>query len=153
MLNDIFRVSFIGHREVENFVHIEEELENIVRILIETKEYVEFYIGRNGEFDVLAAPAIKRAQKDYGKENSLLILVIPYYAAHIKDYEKYYDEVLYPEELYNVHYKSAIKKRNEWFVNNTDMLVAFVERNYGGAYKCFRQAKEKGLRIINLYKQ
>lgn len=55
---DIFRVAFIGHREVNNFSIVERELDSIVERLIEGKEYVEFYMGRNGEFDIMAASAV-----------------------------------------------------------------------------------------------
>lgn len=144
---DIYRVSFIGHREVNNFSFIEEQVENIVKELINTKEYVEFYVGRNGEFDIMVASVIKRTQRDYGKSNNSLILVIPYSIANQEDMENYYDEVWYPSELHNVHYKSAITKRNEWFVNNSEMLVAYVERDYGGAYECLKKAQQKGLSI------
>ena len=135
---DTYRVSFIGHREVDNFRFIEDQIEDVVKELIETKEYVEFYVGRNGEFDVLVASVIKRAQRDFGTSNNSLILVIPYPIADIEDMEKYYDEVWYPIELYGVHYKTAITKRNEWFVEHSDLLVAYVERDYGGAYECFK---------------
>ena len=101
----IYRVSFIGHREIDGFSFIEEQVESIVKNLIETKEYVEFYVGRNGEFDIIVASVIKRAQRDYGNANNSLILVIPYPIANMKDMEKYYDEVIYPSELYNVHYR------------------------------------------------
>ncbi len=47
------------------------------------KEYVEFYVGRNGDFDTMVASAVKRCQKRYGKENSSLILVIPYAVANM----------------------------------------------------------------------
>ena len=144
---DIYRVSFIGHREVENFYFVEEQVENIVKELIDKKEYVEFYVGRNGEFDIMVASVIKRAQRDYGKANNSLILVIPYPIADMEDMEKYYDEVWYPQELYHAHYKAAITKRNEWFVNNSEMLVAYVERDYGGAYECLKKAQQKGITI------
>ena len=144
---DTYRVSFIGHREVDNFRFIEDQIEDIVKELIETKEYVEFYVGRNGEFDFLVASVIKRAQRDFGTSNNSLILVIPYPIADIEDMEKYYDEVWYPDELFGVHYKSAIAKRNEWFVENSDLLVAYVERDYGGAYECLKKAQEKNVLI------
>ena len=144
---DTYRVSFICHREVDNFRFIEKQIEDIVKKLIETKEYVEFYVGRNGEFDIMVASVIKRAQRDYGCANSSLILVIPYSIANMDDMENYYDEVWYPNELYGVHFKSAITKRNEWFVNNSDLLVAYVERDYGGAYECFKKAQEKDVSI------
>ena len=65
----------------------------------------------------------------------------------MESYENYYDEVEYPRELHNVHYKSAITKRNEWFVKNSDMLVAYVVRAYGGAAHCLNKAIERGIEI------
>lgn len=150
---DIYRVSFIGHREVEDFFFVEEQVYSIVRELITTKEYVEFYVGRNGEFDILVASVIKRAKREIFEHNSSLILVIPYPLAEMEFYEKYYDEVKYPRELYQVHYKSSITKRNEWFVENSDMLVAYVVRDYGGAAHCLKKAIERGIKIKRLYKK
>ena len=148
ILMEIFRVSFIGHREVDCFFTIEEQLEDIIKNLIDTKEYVEFYVGRNGEFDIMVASVIKRVQRDYGTANNSLILVVPYPIANMDDMEKYYDEVIYPSELYNVHYKSAITKRNEWLIDNSEMLVAYVVRESGGAYECFKKAQQKDMSII-----
>ena len=144
---EIYRVSFIGHREVDDFFYIEEQVYSVVRELICTKEYVEFYVGRNGEFDILVASVIKRVKREIGEHNSSLILVIPYPVAEMKSYENYYDEVEYPRELHNVHYKSAITKRNEWLVENSDMLVAYVVRNYGGAMRCLDKAIKRGIEI------
>ena len=67
---EIYRVSFIGHREIRRVREIEERLREIVRDLILTKEYVEFYMGRNGDFDILAASVVKSVRKELGHENS-----------------------------------------------------------------------------------
>lgn len=150
MLGDIYRVSFIGHREVEHFREVEEQLERIVVELIKTKEYVEFYVGRNGEFDLMVASVIKRSQRDYGYANSSLILVIPYPIANLEDMEEYYDEVMYPVELYKVHYKAAITKRNEWMVKQSDVLIAYVTGKSGGAYNCLCFAKKGNTKVINI---
>lgn len=144
---EFYRVSFIGHREVADFPFVEQQVYSIVKELITTKEYVEFYVGRNGEYDILVASVIKRAKRDFGEQNSALILVLPYPVAETEAYENYYDEVEYPRELYNVHYKSAITKRNEWLVKNSDMLVAYVIRDYGGAAHCLKQARKRGIKI------
>lgn len=144
---DIYRVSFIGHREIDDFFFVEDQVDSIVRDLIRSKEYVEFYVGRNGEFDTLVASVIKRVKKEMGGHNSSLILVIPYPVAEMEAYENYYDEVEYPRELYKVHFKSAITKRNEWLVENSDMLVAYVIRDYGGAARCLKKAIEQGIEI------
>lgn len=144
---EFYRVSFIGHREVADYPFVEEQVYSIVGELIATKEYVEFYVGRNGEYDLLVASVIKRAKRDFGGQNSALILVIPYPVAEMEAYENYYDEVEYPKELYKVHYKSAIAKRNEWLVENSDMLVAYVVRDYGGAAQCLNQAIKRGIEV------
>lgn len=61
--------------------------------MLRTKKYVEFYLGRNGDFDILAASVIKRLQKNYRNDNSALILVLPYPVKDYEYYEKYYDEM------------------------------------------------------------
>lgn len=64
---EIYRVSFIGHREVDDFFFVEDQVYSVVRELINTKEYVEFYVGRNGEFDTLVASVIKRVKREMGE--------------------------------------------------------------------------------------
>lgn len=81
---EIYRVSFIGHREVDDFFFVEDQVDSVVRELISAKEYVEFYVGRNGEFDTLVASVIKRVKREIGEHNSSLILVIPYPVADIE---------------------------------------------------------------------
>lgn len=92
MLGEIYRVTMIGHRIVENF-DIEEKLYDLFKNMLRTKKYVEFYLGRNGDFDILAASVIKRLQKNYRNDNSALILVLPYPVKDYEYYEKYYDEM------------------------------------------------------------
>ena len=36
-------------------------------------------------------------------------------------------------------------------VTNADIIIAYVNRNYGGAYKSLQVAKRKGKKIINIY--
>ena len=150
MIGEVYRVSFIGHREIDRFYFVEEQLDKAVGELLRNKEYVEFYVGRNGEFDTMVASAVKRGQKRYGKENSSLILVLPYAVADMDMLEKFYDEIWLPEELYNIHYKCAITKRNEWFIDHSDLLVAYVKKEKGGAAYCLKQAKKKGIATKNI---
>ena len=48
---DIFKVGFIGHKEVENFFKVEQQVHDDVIKLLDEKEFVEFYIGRNVEMN------------------------------------------------------------------------------------------------------
>lgn len=150
MLEEIYRVSFIGHRQIDRFRFVEEHLDQIISELLNNKEYVEFYVGRNGDFDTMVASAVKRGQKAYGAANSSLILVLPYTVSDMELLEQFYDEIWLPEELYKVHYKSAITKRNEWLVKNSDLLVAYVVNDSGGAAYCLKQAQKEGVQIKNI---
>ena len=60
---DIYTVSLFGHRHIEQGSLVEERLESLLYDLITGKEYVEFLIGRDGEFDLLASSVIKRCIK------------------------------------------------------------------------------------------
>ena len=151
---DIYRVAFIGHREIlSNIAQIEYELEKNVKELISVHEFVEFYIGRNGDFDIIAASAIKRACKNCNSNNCELILVLPYANKDECYFEHYYDNILYPIDS-KTHYKNAIQKRNEWLIENTDLLIAYVEPDHsGGALKTLQYAIKNNKNIKNLFNQ
>ena len=147
---NIFTVSMFGHREIGDLRRLNESLLPIVKELIKTKTYVSFLIGRNGEFDEYAASVIKRAQKKLENINNDITLVLPYTVADIQYYEKYYDHVMIPESLYGVHPKSAITKKNQWMVEQSDLVIVWVERNKGGAYAAMEYAKKLGKYVVNL---
>lgn len=149
-MSEICRVALFGHRNVDNICLIEEHLIPIIKNIIRTNTYVEFYIGRSGEFDELSASVIKRVQNEIGKENNELILVLPYIVKDIEYYEKYYDSIIMPIKS---HFKSAITKRNEWMAENSEIVIGFVERNTGGAYSALKYAEKLNKTIINLANQ
>ena len=48
---EIYTVSFFGHRYIDNITKVENLLEEQIRKLIDENEYVDFLVGRNGDFD------------------------------------------------------------------------------------------------------
>ena len=76
MLNT-FTVSFFGHRMIDNALKIESRLEQLIRTLLRDHEYVEFLVGRDGEFDQLVSSAIRRCKREYRSDNSAHIWVLP----------------------------------------------------------------------------
>ena len=94
---DIYTVSLFGHREINQPIMAAEKLEKVIRKLISSKEYVNFLIGRDGEFDIIAASVIRRIIKELDYGNASLTLVLPYMKAEYRDNEKeyltYYDKV------------------------------------------------------------
>ena len=75
---NIYTVSFFGHRELPNMFELEDKLMSILRELISKKEYVEFLVGRNGDFDQLASSVVQKAKRNFGKERCSLIWIMPY---------------------------------------------------------------------------
>ena len=147
---EIYRIAFIGHREIYGHYRLEDQIEQIARDKLYEKEYVEFYVGHNGDFDISVASAIKRAQNAVGHHNSCLILLQPYPMRDDEYYEKFYDEVQYPVS-FKTYPKSAITKRNKWMIDNSELLIAFVEEGRkGGALTTLKYAEKKGVPIINL---
>lgn len=73
-----YTVTFIGHRYIDNMFRIESRLEDIIRDLIQEHEYVEFLVGRDGEFDQIVSSTVLRVKRQVGNKNSALVWVMPY---------------------------------------------------------------------------
>jgi len=149
----VYRVALFGHREMNDCLKTEEKLCALVRDLLRTEQYVEFYIGRHGEFDILAASVVKRERKIFGKEKCGLTLVLPYSDKDMEYYDKYYDSIIIPECLNRAYPKGAITKRNRWMVEECDLIVCYVERESGGASTALKYAKRLEKDIVNLATQ
>ena len=145
---DIFRVSFIGHRVVDEYRQVEEELDEAIELLHRKYGFIDFNVGRNGEFDDLATQAVRRFRREW-EEWCELTLVEPYPVANLDIIEKSYDSVIIPTDR-KCHYKAAIGERNKWLAENCDMMIVYIKRDYGGAYKCYKHAQELGVPIMNI---
>ena len=144
-------VTLFGHRDLCEHDRVEKLLYDILHKLIENKQFVEVYIGRNGEFDVFAASVVKRVKKAFGSEKCSLTLVLPYTVRDIEFYEKYYDDIIIPD-IVNVYPKAAISKRNRFMVEQCDLLICYVEHDKGGAYTALKYANKLSKKVINLAK-
>lgn len=151
---EIFTVSFFGHRQVEDFALVEERAERLVGELITGKPYLEFLVGRNGEFDQMIASCLLRAKRKWRDDNNFLVLVLPYptaeYRGNVSSFESYYDEIEICEQAAGVHFKSAIQTRNRYMVDRSDLVVCYVKRPCGGAYQTVCYAEQEHKAIINL---
>ncbi len=150
----LFTVACFGHRHFNEHPLIEGPLNQYIRDLLAKKEYVEFLVGRNGEFDQCMASCIRRAKKEYRCNNSALVLVLPYLTAeylHNKEsFENYYDAVEIPYDACNAHPKAAISIRNKRMVDRADSILCFVKQRSGGAYKAMAYAQKLGKEVINM---
>ena len=151
---NIYTDSFFGHRYVECGSEINDRLDKLLHDLITQREYVDFIIERDGEFDLLASASIKRAIRSYGYGNTHFILVLPYMKAEYRDNEKsyleYYDEVEICSESAEAHPKSAIQVRNRNIVDRSDLVICCIHHKSGGSYKTVQYAEKQGKKIVNL---
>ena len=150
----VFTVSFFGHRQIDNIFVIEQRLQEVIQELLISKEYVEFLVGRDGEFDQLVASTVRRCKRAIRDDNSALVLVLPYATAEYRNNEQsfheYYDEIEICTESAEKHFKSAHQTRNRSMVDRSDLVVFCVEHNSGGAYQTMQYAKKVNANIINL---
>ena len=149
-----YTVSFFGHRVIEDPLRIEQRLEMLIRKLLKEKEYVEFLVGRDGEFDQLVSSAIHRCKRNIRDDNSAHVWVLPYPTADFRDnedaYREYYDEIEICASSADGHFKGAYQIRNRAMVDRSDLVVFCIQHESGGAWQTMKYAKNRSVPYINL---
>ena len=143
-------ITFCGHSNYSFGDDVKEELKNILINETRKNPACKFYLGGYGDFDGLCLRTLKDLKNDFPKIE--LIFITPYLDKNYSklEFAKYhYDDVIFPP-LENVPRKFAILKRNEWMVNEADLVIAYVMYSCGGAAKTLEYAKRKKKIIINL---
>lgn len=139
-----------GHREI--FCQTSERLYETVEKLIINNDVKIFMTGGMGKFDSTFITVIKKLKEKYSYIE--LWLIKPYFSNALNRdkeyYENTYDKILIPESLLGVHPKAAIKKRNRFMVENSDFIILYVYRNFGGAYEAMRYSARLNKNTINL---
>lgn len=148
-----YTVSFFGHRRIDDAVQIERRLDILIRRLLTEKPFVEFLVGRDGDFDLLVSSVIHRCKRTLRSDNSSHVWVLPYptaeYLNNIDAYREYYDEVEICEAAR--HYKAAFQYRNRSMVDRSDLVICYIDHNSGGAYQAIRYAQKRAVPCINIY--
>lgn len=140
-------VTFCGHREILSGKNeIREKLVETVENLIK-QGAKEFLLVGYGDFDYMCASVIKELKQKYPFIKSVLV------TAYINSYfDKWlYDEIEYPP-IENTPKRFAIIKRNEYMIDISDILIAFVKYETGGAAKTLKYAVKKNKKIILMIK-
>ena len=150
----VYTVCFFGHRQLDDFSLVEQKVETLIVRLLNKHEYVEFLVGREGEFDQVVTSAILRCRKRLDTANCSVTWVMPYlkadYVKNSDSYDNYYDYVEVCEQSANTHPKAAIQIRNRAMVDRSDLCVFYVTHKGGGAYQTLQYAEKANANIINL---
>lgn len=146
-------IAFVGHSFVTSSNRVKEMVKEQIRNNIIEPESVICYLGGYGDFDDICASACRELKREYA--NIEAVYVTPYISlseqAKIKEMQRcgLCDTSIYPP-IENVPPKFAISKRNERMMISADLIIAYVNRSYGGAYKSLQVAKRRKKKIINI---
>lgn len=144
-------ITFCGHSDYLEHKEDEERLLSLLETIANGR-HVDFYLGGYGKFDSFAKKCAEKFKKTHN--DAKIIFVTPYLNKWLDDrreyLEKEYDEILYPE-LENTPLRYAIAKRNEWMINHSDYLIAYVRTHYGGAYNALLYADKHKTPYTNFY--
>ena len=132
-----------GHAQISQVEEVEKWLYAVSESLIE-QGAVTFYLGGYGAFDGLAASVLWEQKKRYPQIELVLVLA---YLNDRRDTSSY-DRTVYPP-LETVPRRFAISHRNRWMVEVSDVVVAYVLHDWGGAATTLRCAKQKAKQIIS----
>lgn len=134
--------SFCGHRDCDSLVR--GQIKEAITDLIKNQCITTFYSGGMGNFDKLCESVVRELKQKY--KNLRLCLVAPYMTKKLNTDKEYYnamyDEIIIPD-LGDIHYKRAITERNKWMVDCSNVLLCYVTRNSGGAYRMQKYAKNE----------
>lgn len=146
-----FRCCFAGHSDV-NISAEKEKVKEVAENLILEYGVKEFRVGNYGNFDICCSRAIKELKENY--PDIKLSVVIPYLTKSINEYkEEYYknfDDILIANIPLSAPKRLHIIKTNQYMVENSQFLICYINRNWGGAVQTFEYAKRKKLTIFNL---
>ncbi|MBR3895072.1 MAG: DUF1273 family protein [Clostridia bacterium] len=147
-------ITFLGHSSISSGDKVKETVKEQLQKYITNSVEMICYLGGYGDFDTICARVCRELKAEY--EGIELVYVTPYMSlseqAKIKEKQKYgfFDTSIYPP-LEKVPPKFAILKRNEWMITSAELIIAYVNHNYGGAYQSLRFAKSRKKKIINVY--
>lgn len=67
-----------------------------------------------------------------------------------REFDVKYDNLLLADIPQNTPKRFYTIKTNEYMINNSDFLICYVQRSWGGAIKTYKYAKRKNLQIYNI---
>lgn len=144
-------VTFFGHSRFLESKKLEKTLLDLLAHAIGNTK-TDFYLGGYGNFDSFAYNCCKKYKTKHS--NVSLILVTPYLSAEYQKnnlvyQEKNYDSILYPP-IEDKPLKFAIVYRNKYMVESADLVITYVDHEYGGAYRAYKHAIKNCKKVFNL---
>ena len=135
--------TFFGHRDCPSSIRgvLSAEIER----LIDEKGADTFDVGTHGNFDRMAYAALVELRKRY--QHIKIYRVLAYMP---KPGDNGTADTIVPEGVENAHPRYAIVYRNNWMIDHSDYVIAYITHTFGGAYQAVERAKKKGKITIQI---
>lgn len=137
--------TFFGHRDCPET--IKPKLREVLVDLITNHGVEMFYVGHQGQFDAYVHSELKKLKKEYPQINFAVVLA--YMPGKKTEYDDYSDTML-PEGIESVHPRYAISWRNNWMIQQSEYIVAYITHTWGGAFQYTQKAIRKKKHVIIL---
>lgn len=148
-------ITFCGHKDVYDGEKIYLELKSILTEIfsnaLNAGQSLTFLCGHYGNFDALSSKAVDEIRRLFPTVRTEKLFITPYITPSHKEknenIKKFYDDIIYPP-IENTPLKFAISKRNEWMIEQSDIIISYVTHAWGGAYTTQAYAIRKKKEII-----
>ena len=152
VFNPAKTVALTGHRVLDGTLN-KERLKSEILTLINAK-YDTFLVGMALGFDTVAFNILESIRKT---EKIKIVACIPcpeqsngFDLYQKKEYERMVESADEKIILRPRYTRICMIKRNEYMVDNSSVLIAYVRENKGGSYKTKNYAIKKGIRVIEV---
>lgn len=108
-----------------------------------------FLVGNQGGFDSIVLHALRQMKEKH--PHITYNVVLAYMPGAKEEWSAYCpSETIYPEGLEAVHPRFAISWRNRWMLQESDIVVTYITRSWGGAAQFAELAERKKKRVVNI---
>lgn len=137
--------TFFGHHDCPE--HIRPKLREAIMTLILNENVDVFYVGNHGHFDSMVRSILRELQTAYPQIRYAVVLAyMP--GKQVEGYTDDYADTMLPEGVESVPKRFAIFWRNNWMLEHSDYVLAYVTHSWGGASQFVEKAEKRGRKVI-----
>ena len=125
---------------------IKSSLRQVILDLIERQGVKQFYVGNQGGFDAMVRTLLAEFELTCGIRYEVVLAYMP------KKEDPLYDpnHTVLPEGIEAVPPRFAIEYRNKWMIDQSDIVITYVHRSFGGAAKFKKLAEKRNKMVIQI---
>ncbi len=141
--------TFFGHSRFDkSYIP---KLKEVIEDLITNHSADKFYVGNHGGFDGAVEKVLDELACKYPYIKYYVVLAYMPREVEKEGYHRDFSNTILPDGFEKVPPKAAIIHRNNWMLEKSDCVVAYITHTaLSGAAQFAERAKKKGKRYINI---